>query len=248
MFYYFILQCPYIFIRNYDNLIPSIFQPFRYVFIILTGLINFFITNFGKNKNYYLNSNYNSIYNDLENDSIYIISDLYTFFSLTYLFDFLFIQENKISSLLKEIENACKINKIEIDKNLELLSKSYIDKEKEFSLENSLWIIIFLFGIFLQFTGLRFHKYILFYLSYYYFVMILWVFGRVFKPIYLKLVYSILISIWVIFNFLIKLKTDMKLFKVIIKLFYYQIKIIFTLYKNNFILFYFVYNYLIISN
>jgi hypothetical protein len=213
-FYYSIIQIPNIFIANYNEFIPIIFQPFRYIFIIIIGVINFFLFNYGKNKAIYSNFNNNNLYDEIEIDSFYLIGDLFTFFCFSYIFDYLFIQANNISVLFRESDSGGYINKEKLNEKITNIIKNYKELIRNFSLDDNLWIICLIFGLFLQYTGLRYHKYVIYYLSYYYFRMILGVYGRLFNIKCIKITYSILIFIFLITNFLMSSKVDKKLFNV----------------------------------
>jgi hypothetical protein len=213
-FYYTILQIPNIFITNYNEFIPIIFQPLRYNFIIIIGIINFFLLNYGKNKAIYTNLNNNNLFDEIEMNSFYLIGDLFTFFCFSYIFDYLFIQANNISILFRESDNGGFINKEKLNEKITNIIKNYKELIRNFSLDDNLWIICFIFGLFLQYTGLRYHKYAIYYLSYYYFRMILGVYGRLFNIRCIKTTYSILIFIFLITNFLMSSKVDKKLFNV----------------------------------
>ena len=125
-----------------------------------------------------------------------------------------FIQANKISFLFKDIGSTCEVNRENIDKNITKIVKNYKEKIRDFGLEDSLWGISLIFGLIIQFTGIRYQKFVLFYISYYYFRMDLGVFGKVFKIKCVKVAYSVLVFFFVIANFLMAMKTDLKLFNV----------------------------------
>lgn len=213
-FYYCLLQIPYILSINFHNVIPVIFQPFRYFLNILLGFINLILIHFGRNRIYHTNNPSNKLSEDLPLDSFYIIGDLFTIFCFSYIFDYLFIQSNRISVLFQESEHGGYINKNKLNEKITKIIKNYKELIREFELDDSLWIFCFKIGFFLQYIGLKFHKYIIYYFSYYYFRMVLGVYGRIFTVKCLKFTYSVLIFILLITNFIMSSKVDNKLFEV----------------------------------
>jgi len=213
-FYYCLLQLPAIISVNFYSLVPVIFQPFRYFLILCLGFFNFLLINYGKNKMYYTNKPNNQLNADLNVDSFYVIADLFTIFSISYSFDYLFIQSNKISILFQESENGGYINKDKLNEKITKIIKNYKELIRKFEMEDCVWFICFNIGLFMQFTGLKFHKYLIYYFSYYFFRMILVVYGRIFTIKCLKLTYSVLIFIFLITNFVMSSKVDNKLFEV----------------------------------
>jgi len=163
---------------------------------------------------YYTNKPNNQLNADLNVDSFYVIADLFTIFSISYSFDYLFIQSNKISILFQESENGGYINKDKLNEKITKIIKNYKELIRKFEMEDCVWFICFNIGLFMQFTGLKFHKYLIYYFSYYFFRMILVVYGRIFTIKCLKLTYSVLIFIFLITNFVMSSKVDNKLFEV----------------------------------
>lgn len=215
-FYYCLLQLPAIISVNFYNLVPVIFQPFRYFLILCLGVFNFLLINYGKNKIYYTNNPSNQLSSDLNVDSFYVIGDIFTIFCFSYSFDYLFIQSNKISILFQESEHGGYINKDKLNEKITKIIKNYKELIREFEIEDSIWFICFNLGLFLQFTGLKFHKYLIYYFSYYFFRMVLGVYGRIFTIKCLKITYSLLIFILLNTNFIMSSKVDNKLFEVIL--------------------------------
>ena len=216
-FYYCLLQLPAIISVNFYNMVPVIFQPFRYFLILSLGFINFLLINYGKNKMYNTNNPSNQLNGDLSVDSFYVIGDFFTIFCFSYSFDYLFIQSNKISILFQESEHGGYINKDKLNEKITKIIKNYKELIREFEIEDCVWFICFNIGLFMQFTGLKFHKYLIYYFSYYFFRMVLGVYGRIFTIKCLKMTYSILIFIFLISNFIMSSKADNKLFEVILK-------------------------------
>ena len=212
-FYYCLLQIPYLISINFHNNIPIIFQPFRYFLILILGFVNFFIINFGKNNFYYTNSTTNPIHQEIKPDSFYVVGDLFSLFCFSYFFDYLFIQSNKISVLFQENEQGT-INKEKLNEKITKIIKNYKELIREFDYDDALWLISFKIGFIFQYVGLKFHKYLIYYFSYYYFRMILGVYGRLFNIRCLRLTYSFLVLIFLITNFIMSSKTDSKLFHV----------------------------------
>lgn len=213
-FYYCLLQLPAMFSVNFYNMVPVIFQPFRYFLILSLGLINFLIINNGKNKILNTNNPSNKLNIELNVDSYYVIGDLFTIFCFSYSFDYMFIQSNKISILFQESEHGGYINKDKLNEKITKIIKNYKELIREFEIEDCVWFICFNIGFFMQYTGLKFHKYLIYYFSYYFFRMVLGVYGRIFTIKCLKMTYSILIFIFLITNFMMSSKVDIKLFEV----------------------------------
>jgi len=216
-FYYCLLQLPSIFSVNFYNVIPVVFQPFRYFLILTIGLMNLILINFGKNNIYQTNNPNNFLSEDANFDSLYIIGDLFTIYCFSFTFDYLFIQSNNISILFKESEHGGYINKEKLNEKITKIIKNYKELIREFEFEDCIWFVCFCIGFFMQYIGLKFHKYVIYYFSYYFFRMVLGVYGRNFTIKCLKLSYSFLIFVFLVSNFVISTKEDNKLFEVFIK-------------------------------
>ncbi len=214
-FYYCLLQLPAIVSVNFYNIAPVIFQPFRYFLILCLGFANFLVINYGKNKRYNTNNPKNQLDVELNVDSLYVIGDLFTIFCFSYSFDYMFIQSNKISILFQESEHGGYINKDKLNEKITMIIKNYKELIREFEIEDCIWFICFSIGLFLQFTGLKYNKYLIYYFSYYFFRMVLGVYGRIFTIKCLKITYSVLIFIFILTNFMISSKEDKNLFEVI---------------------------------
>jgi len=190
--------------------VPAIFQPFRHFAMIILGLMNFFFINFHK-KNFH-NHKWISY---KRSDSFYLIGDLYTFYCFSYFYDYLFIQANNISKLFyeKNLDNE------KINSQISSTMKEHSEMNKQFTIDDSFWILGFAFGTLIQYVGLSENKYLVFYFSFYFFKTSLSIFGRQYHIRYLRFIYNIFVFLFLITNYLISNKNDDLLFEVNLILF-----------------------------
>lgn len=183
----------------------AIFQPFRHFVMIAFGLINFLIINFHK-KNYF----FSEWHSQRKMDSFYLIGDLYSIFCFFFLYDYLFTQANNISSLFyeKNLDNE------KINMQISSIMKEYTEMSKNFTSEDSLWILGFFIGFLFQYVGLNSKKYLVFYFSLYYYKTLFSIFGRIYNIRYLRFIYNICLFLFLINNHIISNKNDEILFEV----------------------------------
>jgi len=183
---------------KYD--VAAIFQPFKYFAFVSVGLINFLVTNFHKKI-----SKFN--YPHSEEDFFYFVSEIFSFFCISYLYEYLFTQANNISHLLFERNEGSE----EFNKKLNQVSKEYKEHYKTFSFKDSLWTLLFLIGYGIFYMAISFSQYVTYIFGMYYLKMIINAFGRIYKVKILRCFYSYLIFSLILINHIVTLKNDEKI-------------------------------------
>lgn len=203
LFYICLIQLTYLisFYLQYEA--ASIFQPLKHFVLVTIGVLNFFFTKFHKRMNrfptYYTKA-----------DSFYLVSDIFSFICISFIYDYLFTQANNISHLFYDKS----YNTTDLNNEIAAIVKNYKEQQKDFSIDDSLWILTFLLGLFGSGVGLLTSNYLTFYFSFHYFKLIFKVFGRLFKVRVIRVFYCYFIFIMLLFNHIMSTKLDIKFFEV----------------------------------
>ncbi len=205
LFYYCIHQILNLVSVYFQYEMPAIFQPFRHFTMLCFGFLNFLILNF-HNENYF-SCEFISF---RRSDSFYLIGDIYTIFCFSFFYDFLFTQANNISNLFFERN----LDNEKINSHISVIMKEQKQMKRDFTAEDSLWILGFLVGFLFQYVGLNSNKYLIFYFSLYYFKNIISIFGRVYNIKCLRLIYNSFLFVFLSTNHIISSKNDDILFQV----------------------------------
>lgn len=212
LFYICFIQLVYLISFYLQYEVSSIFQPLKHFMLILVGILNFIFTKFHKkiNKFHFSYSNTNTLSNE-KVDSFYLVSEIFSFICISYFYDYLFTQANSISHLFNEknFENE------EMNLKISSIVKNYKEQQKCFTLDDSLWIIVFICVLGFGWLGLFNNNYLNFYFSLHLMKMVLKVFGRLFKVKILRIINCILIFLLVLENQIISSKNDSNLFELL---------------------------------
>lgn len=206
LFYLCLIQTVYLVAFYIQYEVHPVFQPFKHFVLILTGFLNFLITNFHKNISRFSIGNTTKI--NIA-DSFYLVSETFSFICISYLYEYLFTQANGISQFFYERNSENE----EFSQKISMVAKNYKEHQKNFKFnEDCLWLIIFFISVFTSIVGISKGKYLIFVFSMQYFKIIIKVFGALFKIKITRCLFSVIIFFLIIGNHIIGNKNDNFLF------------------------------------
>lgn len=197
VFYFGIVKILILTTSHLSSSVSNIFQPFFNLVIVFVGLFNFIFTNFHyKIKRFNKEGITTFSYTSNNFDNFYLVSQGFSLFAFTYLYEFLFTHSSNISNYL--IEKYTNVQNF--SKNFEKLKLEYREQFKYFSLNDSMWLIVFSFGIIIIFTAVYNNQYFTFLVGLYYLQITLIVFNKVFKFHVVGTVFSFFIFFTLLMN------------------------------------------------
>ncbi len=209
IFYSLVVYIMYISSLYLKGEVSSIFSPLRQFMFVTAGVINFIITKFHKNILKF------SKYQEVQADSFYIVSDLFSLTCIAYILDFLNVQGNQANDLY---ETSSLDNNNELMKLINKKMNNIKDKTRDFLMEDILWVYVLVLGLMIIYIGLADSTYICFYFGFYYFKLVLKCFKKFFNLKLSRIAYGVVIFIILATNQLMSTRVDNTLMDVSFKL------------------------------
>ena len=186
MIFYLTLFTLFVFISNcFEHMAPPILSPLKNLLFFSLGLMNFIISKFHKNISHL------NFMVDISNiipiipDSLYFISDLFTIFCFHYLNGFF---QSQIKTLIEKQNN---------------------NTPKVFNpVDDSLWLLGFLIGIFICIVGIFKQEYMCFAISMYLIKIVMEYFSKIFTVKFVRCIFDMMVMLFVIANCSITNKRD----------------------------------------
>jgi hypothetical protein len=198
LFYVCCIQLLYLISYYLQYEAAGIFQPFKHFMLIITGLINFILTNFHRKLSQFSNEK-------AQNDSFYIVSETFSFVCISYLYEYLFTQKYKIGEFFYEKDSESE----DFKKRITAANDKYQEHSKHFTLtDDCLWLFLFLIILLFIVIGIFQGKYLIFIFSLHYFKVSIKAFGSLFKIRTMRIALISHVFIFLISNHMISLKTD----------------------------------------
>ena len=197
VFYFGIVKILVLTTSHLSTYASNIFQPLYNLILFFVGLFNFIFTNFHYKIKRFSKEGLNPDSNSLNNfDNFYLVSQGFSLFAFTHLQEFLFAHTSNISDFL--IQKYTNVQNF--SKNFEKLKLDYREQFKYFSLNDSMWLIVFSFGIIILITAIYNNQYSTFLLGLYYLQITLSIFNKVFKFNVVGTVFSFFIFFNIMMN------------------------------------------------
>jgi hypothetical protein len=197
VFYFGIVKILVLTTSHLSTYASNIFQPLYNLILVFVGLFNFIFTNFHYKIKRFSKEGLTPFSNTLNNfDNFYLVSQGFSLFAFTHLQEFLFAHTSNISDFL--IQKYTNVQNF--SKNFEKLKLEYREQFKYFSLNDSMWLIVFSFGIIILITAIYNNQYSTFLLGLYYLQITLSVFNKVFKFNVVGTVFSFFIFFTLLMN------------------------------------------------
>jgi len=181
----------------------SLFQPLRQLLFGVVGLINLLLTSFHKHIIRFPSRT------NMENDSLYLISSMFSLVCFYIFLDYVKIQAFNISSLYDNLSDEDLNEKID---NMVIKEKS---KDFKFT-DDVLWILLFSLFLFLIIVALYFKHSLNFHVCSFTLSGFLSPFGRLFKIKQVRIINLIVLFIFLFTNQIMSNLKDVTLFQVII--------------------------------
>ena len=186
IFFYVTLFYLFTFLGNcFEPLTPKVFKPLKNILIVSLGMMNFIVSKF---HNSIFRYNFDLIYYDIKippnnltlnnifPDSLNLISNLFSFFCFTYLGDILDKKGNNV--------------------NFRKYSSS-----KNFSYDDSLWLLCFLMILLINIIGYKKNDFVSFIISYYIVRVTMERFIKIFNLNFVRALYSLVNIIHIFLNY-----------------------------------------------